>query len=88
MFNKEIEDLKNKQTEIGNTIMEMKTTLEGINSRITKEKYEYVSWKTVQWKLLPKNRKNKKMKINENSLRKLYNNINGTKIRIIRTPEK
>ena len=47
MFNKEIEDLKNKQTEIGNTIMEMKTTLEGINSRITKEKYEYVSWKTV-----------------------------------------
>ena len=71
-----------------NTIMEMKTTLEGINSRITKEKYKYVSWKTVQQKLLPKNRKKKKIKRNEDNLRNLYNNINGTKIRIIRTPEK
>ena len=35
MFNKELEDLKNKQTEMNNTITEMNTTLEGINSRIT-----------------------------------------------------
>ena len=33
MFNKEIEDLKNKQKEMNNTIVEMKNTLEGINSR-------------------------------------------------------
>ena len=35
MFNKDLEELKNKQTEINNIITEMKTTLEGINSRIT-----------------------------------------------------
>ena len=33
MFNKDLEELKNKQTEMNNTITEMKTTLEGINSR-------------------------------------------------------
>ena len=32
MFNKELEDLKNKQ--VNNTITEMKNTLEGINSKI------------------------------------------------------
>ena len=31
--NKDLEELKNKQTEMNNTITEMKTTLEGINSR-------------------------------------------------------
>ena len=35
MINKNLEELKNKQTEMTNTITEMKTTLEGINSRIT-----------------------------------------------------
>ena len=34
MFNKELEDLKNKQTEMNNTIHEMKNMLEGIKSRI------------------------------------------------------
>ena len=35
MSNKELEDLKNKQTKMDSTISEMKNTLEGINSRIT-----------------------------------------------------
>ena len=35
MFNKDLEELKNKQTEMNNTKTEMKNTLEGINSRIT-----------------------------------------------------
>ena len=35
MFNKDLEELKNKHTEMNNIITEMKTTLEGINSRIT-----------------------------------------------------
>ena len=34
MFNKDLEELKNKQTEMNKTITEMKTTLEGINSRM------------------------------------------------------
>jgi len=36
MFNGELEDLKNKQTERNDTIREMKNALEGINSRINK----------------------------------------------------
>ena len=35
MFNKDLEELKNKQTEMNTTINEMKNTLQGINSRIT-----------------------------------------------------
>ena len=35
MFNKDLEELKNKQSVMKNTITEMKNTLEGINSRIT-----------------------------------------------------
>ena len=34
MFNKDLEELKNKQTEMKNTITEMKNTLKGINIRI------------------------------------------------------
>ena len=34
MFNKEIEDLKNKQAEMNNTITKMKNSLEGIISRM------------------------------------------------------
>ena len=33
-FNKDLEELKNKKTEMNNTITEMKTILEGINNRI------------------------------------------------------
>ena len=36
MFDKELEELKNKQTKMDSTIPEMKNSLEGINSRITK----------------------------------------------------
>ena len=35
MFEKDLEELENEQTEMNNTITEMKTALEGINSRIT-----------------------------------------------------
>ena len=35
MFDKDLEELKNKETEMNNTITEMKNTLEGINNRIT-----------------------------------------------------
>ena len=35
MFNKDLEELKSKQTKMNNTINEIKNSLEGINSRIT-----------------------------------------------------
>ena len=34
IFNKELENIKNDQRELKNTITEMKTTLEGVDSRI------------------------------------------------------
>ena len=44
---------------MNNTITEMKTTLEGINSRIT-EAEERVTWKTEWWNSLLWNRIKKK----------------------------
>ena len=41
-FYKDLEELRSKQTMMNNTITEMKTTLEGINSRIT-EAEEWIS---------------------------------------------
>ena len=34
-LNKDLEELKNKHTETNNTIIEIKNTLEGINTRIS-----------------------------------------------------
>ena len=34
-INKDLKELKNKHTETNNTIIEVKTTLEGINNRIS-----------------------------------------------------
>ena len=42
MFNKDLEELKNKQTEMNNTINERKSSLEGTNSRTT-EAEEWIS---------------------------------------------
>ena len=39
-FNKDLEELKSKQTMMNNTISEIKNSLEGINSRITGRKMD------------------------------------------------
>ena len=44
-FNKDLEELKSKQTEMNNTINEIKNSLEGINSRITEEEEQISDWK-------------------------------------------
>ena len=49
-INKHLEELKNKHTEINNTIAEIKNILEGINSRISETKKKSVSWKIKLWK--------------------------------------
>ena len=49
-INKDLEELKNKHTETNNTIIEIKNTLEGINSRYLKQKNKSVSWKIKWWK--------------------------------------
>ena len=72
MFNKDLEELKNKQTEMNNTITEMKTTLDGINSRITEaeEQISDLEHRMVEFTAEEQN-KVKRMKRNEDSLRDL-----------------
>ena len=88
MFNKDLEELKNKQTEMNNTITEVKTTLEGINSRIT-EAEEWISNledRMVEFTAAEQN-KEKRMKRNEDNLRDLWDNIKRRNIRIVGVPE-
>ena len=76
-FNKELEELKSKQTMMTNKINEIKSSLEGINSRIT-EAEEWISDledKIVEITTAEKN-KEKQMKRTEDSLRDHWDNIN------------
>ena len=47
-FNKDLKELKNKHTEKSYTITEIKSTLEGVNSRIHEAEEKSVSWK-IKW---------------------------------------
>ena len=83
MFNKDLEELKNKQTEMNNTVIEMKNTLEGINGRITEaeERISDLEDRMVEFTAVEQN-KEKRMKRNEDSLSGLWNNIKHTNIHI------
>ena len=72
---------------MNNTITEMKTTLEGINSRITKakERISDLEDRMVEFTAMEQN-KEKRMKRNEDSLRDLWEKIKHN-IRIIGVPE-
>ena len=66
----------------------MKTTLEGINSRITEaeERISDLEDRMVEFTATEQN-KEKRMKRNEDSLRDLWDNIKRTNIHIIGAPE-
>ena len=49
-INRDLEELKNKHTEVNSTNAEIKNTLDGISSRISEQKNESVSWKIKWWK--------------------------------------
>ena len=89
MFNKDLEELKNKQTEMNNTITEKKNTLEGINNRITeaKEGISELEDKMVEITAEEQN-KEKRMKSIEDNLRDFWDNNKHTNIHIIGVPEK
>ena len=76
MFHKDLDELKNKHTETNNTITEIKNTLEGINSRVS-EAEERIS--ELEDKMMgitsEEQNKVKRMKITEDSLRDLWDNI-------------
>ena len=80
-FNKDLEELKSKQTVLNNTITEIKNTLEGINGRITEaeEQISKLEDKIVEISAREQN-KEKIKKIIEDSLRDIWNNIKCTNI--------
>ena len=81
MFNKDLEELKNKQTEMNNTITEMKNTLEGINNRKTEaeERISELEDRIVEITAEEQN-KEKRMKRNEGNLRDLWDNTKCTNV--------
>ena len=87
-FNKDLEELKSKQAMMNNTVNEIKTSLEGIHSRITEaeEQISDLEDKRVEITTEQQN-KEKRMKRTEDSLRDLWDNIKCTNIRIIGVPE-
>ena len=44
-FNKDLEEIKSKQTMMNNTINEIKNSLDGINSRVTEAEEQISAWK-------------------------------------------
>ena len=69
IFTKDLQELKNKQTE-------MKNTLEGINSRITKTEEQINDLEDRMVEIIAaKQNIEKRMKRNEDSLRELWDNI-------------
>ena len=87
-FNKNLEELKSKQKMMENTINEIKISLEGINSRIaeTEEWINDLEGKIVEI-TTTEQKKEKRMKIIEDSCRDLWDNIKYTNIQIIGAPE-
>ena len=80
MFKKDLEELKNKHSMMNNTINGMKNTLEGINSRTTEAERISEVEDTVVEITAEEQRKGKRMKRNEDSLRDLWDNIKRTNI--------
>ena len=80
-FNKDLEELKSKQTMMNNIINEIKNSVEGINSRITEaeELIGDLEDKIVEITTAEQN-KEKRMKRIEDSLRDLLDNIIHTNI--------
>ena len=75
-FNKDLEELKSKQTLMNNKINEIKNYVEGVDSRITEaeERISDLEDKIVEI-TTAEQKKQKRMKRTEDSLRDLWDNI-------------
>ena len=84
---KEIEDVRIKQAEMQNTITEIKNSLEAANSRI-QEAEERISEVEDRLEEITdaEQKREKRLKTNEESLRELWDNVKRTNIRIIGVP--
>ena len=76
LMNKHLEKLKNRQTKMNNTKTKMKNILEGIHSRITEaeERKSDLEDRMVEFTAMEQ-KKQKRIKTNEDSLRDLWDNI-------------
>ena len=87
-FNKDLEELKSKQTMMKNKIHEIKNSLDGINSRIPEAEERISDLEDIIVEITTtEQNKEKRMKRTEDSLRDLWDNIKHTNIRIIGVPE-
>ena len=88
MFNKDLEEIKKSQSIMNNAITEIKSTLEGTNSRITEaeDRISEVEDKIVEINEAER-KKEKRIKRNEDNLRDLWDNVKHPNIRIIGVPE-
>ena len=77
-YNKDLEELKSKQTMMNNAINEIKNSLEGMNSRITEaeERISDLEGKILEITTAEQN-KEKRMKRIEDSLRDLWETLNA-----------
>ena len=86
--NKDLEELKNKHTETNTTIIEIKNSLEGINSRISEAEEQISELEDKRVKITSEEQnKITCMKRTEDSFRDLRDNIKCNNIRIIGVPE-
>ena len=88
MFNKDLEAIKNSQSIMNNAITEIKTNLEGINSRITETEGRIREAEDRMVKINEAERKKeKRIKRNEDNIRDLWDNVKCSNIRIVGVPE-
>ena len=87
-ISKELEDIKKNQSEMKNTILKMRNSLEGLNSRV-EEAEERISEldKRLEEITQAEQKREKRIRQNENSVRELWDNIKHANIRIIGVPE-
>ena len=87
-FNKELEELKSKQTMVNNTVNETKNSLEGINSRITEaeELMSDLEDKRLEITTTEHNKENRMKRI-QDTLRDFWDTIKHNNIRIIGVPK-
>ena len=88
MFNKDLEETKKSQSIMNNAITEIKNTLEGTNSRITKaeDRISEVEDRMVEINEAERKEENR-IKRNEDNLRHLWDNIKCQNIQMIWIPE-
>ena len=86
MLDKDIEEIKKCQSIMNNAIAEIKSTLEGTNSRIT-EAENRISEVEDRMVEINEEEREKRIKRNEDNLRDLWNNVKRPNIQIIGVPE-